>query len=347
MIRTEEDLRAVYTDPPGLDVAAGRILSSIEAELRDRIMPAIPVHLPRPRRVRRRLAIVAGLAAAITAGAVAVSVTTNHHRPLGGASAEAAALLDQAADAAARASDPPLKPGQYRYVRTHAWYASENGDTGDLYLSEQLIEEWYSASGTEDIRTTGPIATHFFNRDYERHLRATSPDEFVKRVAWQHGSGADPNPEWVASLPLHNSRALLAAIDKVVGPVESTQKRYDVEFSWMLDFLRSGLVDSTLRAAIYRATATIPGVYLIDKTANLDGRRGVAIGRVESDGTLRDELIFSAPQGQFIGHRQVLVAPDCLRVVATGKKICLRAPLGTTLESTAVSMSIVAAKPPR
>jgi hypothetical protein len=346
MIRTEEDLRAVFTDPPGLDVAARRIIVSIEAELHDRVIPAIPVHRAPPR-TRRRLAIVAGLALAMTAGAAAVSVTTTHHRPLGGASAEAAALLNQAADAAARAGDPPLKAGQYRYVRTHAWYAYENGDTGDLYLREQLIEEWYAANGTEDIRTTGPIATHFFSRDYERRLRASSPDEFVKHVDWQRGSAADPNPEWVASLPLHDSGALLAAIDKVIGPVETTQKRYDVEFGWLLDFLQSGFVDGNLRAAIYRAAATLPGVYLIDKTANLDARPGVAIGRVESDGVLRDELIFSAPQGEFIGHRQVLVAPNCLRVVDTGEKICLRAPLGTTLESTAVTMSVAAAKPSR
>jgi RNA polymerase sigma-70 factor (ECF subfamily) len=326
------------------------VLMDARVQLLDRMAPPVAAP-PRRRRVGRGLAIVAGLAAAVAAAAVTANVVTVHHKPVGGATAEAVALLNQAASAAARTVDPPLQPGQYRYVRTHAWYGDENGDNGGYYLSEQLIEEWYSTNGTEDIRTTSPIATKFFDPAYERQLRASQPDQFVRTVSWTgHGLSADPNPEWIAGLPLNDSKTLLAKIDENEDHSDSAEQRYEYEFSWIADFLRSGLVDGQVRAAIYRAAATIPGVYVVDKTANLDGRTGVAIGRNTTDGALRREFIFDAPGGQYIGEREVMIAPNC--VTSTDKShhvqmVCVRAPIGTPLSSSAVTMKVVTGKPAR
>jgi hypothetical protein len=322
--------------------AGADVITQARVQLMDRMTPPVAAP-PRRRRVGRRLAVVAGVAAAVAAAAVTANVVTVHHKPLGGATADAAALLSQAADAAARSADPPLQPGQYRYVRTHSWDANLNADDGHTYLGEQLREEWYASAGLEDIRTTGPIATKFFDQAYETQLRAAHPEDFVKKTSLIRGVSADPNPEWVASLPLHDSKALLAKIDPFVD-TSSRESKYAGEFIWISDFLRSGLVDGAVRAAVYRAAATIPGVYLVDRTANLDGQRGVAIGRNSGDGTLRTEFLFDAPAGRYIGAREVLLRPNCMEV-DNHKQVCSDVPVGSILDSTAVTMKVVTSRP--
>jgi len=93
--------------------------------------------------------------------------------------------------------------------------------------------------------------------------------------------------------------------------------------------LRSGLVPADLRAALYRAAARIPGIKLIDSAANLDGRRGVAIGRVQAGGELRHDIVFDSAAGQLIGERDVVV-----------KQFAPHVPVGSTVASTAFSVGI-------
>ena len=75
MIRTEDDLRAVYTDPPGLDDAEQRILASIAAEpLARTVSPAERRRSPR----RAWLAVAASAAAVAAVVAAALTATTAH-----------------------------------------------------------------------------------------------------------------------------------------------------------------------------------------------------------------------------------------------------------------------------
>jgi RNA polymerase sigma-70 factor (ECF subfamily) len=81
---------------------------------------------------------------------------------------------------------------------------------------------------------------------------------------------------------------------------------------WIADVLRSGLVPADLRAALFQAATGIPGVEVVDRRANLDGRVGVAVGRDERAGGshFRQELIFDEATGQVIGERQVALEDD-------------------------------------
>jgi hypothetical protein len=104
--------------------------------------------------------------------------------------------------------------------------------------------------------------------------------------------------------------------------------------------LRSGLVPADLRAAIYQALALLPGLQVTDRSANLDGRVGVALGVDDEPTNIRREIIIDPDTGQFIGERIVQLRADA----RTGL------PAGTLLDSSSVTTGVVGAVgqvPPR
>lgn len=70
------------------------------------------------------------------------------------------------------------------------------------------------------------------------------------------------------------------------------------------DALRSGVLGKEVRAALYEALTTVPGLEITEEEATLDGRVGTALG-IE-DGTQRQEIIIDPDTGEFIGERAVL-----------------------------------------
>ena len=323
----------------------------------------LPTTLRRRPPMRRRI-VIAAAAAAVTGGLVALNATgTSGQRatpPPATSTAPvlvpAATLLDQAAMHTRRAGDPVIEPGQYRYVRTHAWFSFDDGN-GIFYLTEQREEEWIPANekSTWYWRYTRPVSAKFFSAADERYVRTHNPNELktgVERYTGRlgviltehHADGSTspagdgtappdwgaPTSAWLATLP-RDPGALLERLyaDAPKAKPGSTLDRYDFAFMAVGDVLRSGLVPADLRAALYQAAAMIPGIMLIDSTANLDGRRGVAIGRVQADGQLRHDIIFDSAAGQLIGERDVVV-----------RKYAPHVPVGTTVASTAFSVGI-------
>lgn len=74
---------------------------------------------------------------------------------------------------------------------------------------------------------------------------------------------------------------------------------------WIIDALRGGTAPADFRAALYKAVADIPGVEITENQATLNGRTGIAIGRVETTSDTRYDLIIDPESGQFIGEREV------------------------------------------
>ena len=102
-------------------------------------------------RLRRRVLLASAAAALLVGGVVVADVV----RPAGpGATAEAAQVLNNAADAAIRTSDPVVGPGQYLLVETKAAYSYGNSATPgeyytwlvsqdkQLYVPADRAEEW-------------------------------------------------------------------------------------------------------------------------------------------------------------------------------------------------------------
>jgi RNA polymerase sigma-70 factor (ECF subfamily) len=324
----------------------------------------VPTTLRRRPPMRRRIVIAAATAAAVTGGLVALNTGgTSEHRSTpppvtrpAPALVLAATLLDQAAIHTLRAGDPAIKPGQYRDVRTHAWFSLTDGN-GIYFLTEQRLEEWIPATekGTWYWRYTRPISAKFFSAADERYVRTHNPDVLktgVERytgrlgvILTEHNADGSTSPAgdgiappdwgaptsaWLSTLP-RDPGALLQRLyaDAPAPKPGSALDRYDFAFKAVGDVLRSGLVPADLRAALYRAAAKIPGIKLIDSAANLDGRRGVAIGRVQAGGELRHDIVFDSAAGQLIGERDVVV-----------KQFAPHVPVGSTVASTAFSVGI-------
>jgi hypothetical protein len=58
------------------------------------------------------------------------------------------------------------------------------------------------------------------------------------------------------------------------------------------------------RAALFRAATKIPGVDVVEGRADLDGRKGVAVGRYEPENGTRQEVIFDPDSSEVIGERE-------------------------------------------
>lgn len=83
---------------------------------------------------------------------------------------------------------------------------------------------------------------------------------------------------------------------------------------FIADTLRQGTAPADLRQALLQAATLIPGVTVIDEQANLDGVTGVAIGRMEDNNGLRQELIIDPDTGRLLGEREVVVGETGLEL---------------------------------
>ncbi len=277
----------------------------------------------RPWRRRRLVAYTATLATAAAVAVVAVIAVpvTDKDSPLG-ASPAAAAVLNQAAAAALRGTCPggprgpvPLRVLPYRERRDN----DVTRDQAVNYLFENAGETWTAVDGRRPgwAKGVNNVSYRFFCKGDQELLRkngaaperspydeATEP-RGTNNIGWQQ-----PSPAFVASLPTE-PKALMARLRRDTrGRGQSPDKQVLVYIS---DLLRGGgdaLISPELRAALYRVMAMIPGIDRVPGVADLAGRKGVAIGRVEGGDKLRWDLIIDPKTGRVIGEREVLLKPS-------------------------------------
>ena len=295
----------------------------------------------RPRRTGRRIGFatlgVGTLAAALIVTGIVVPIGAG-----GGASAEAAAFLDSAAAATIKTSDPVVKPGQYLRIATNANYGASTGEagyeeywlapsTGVLYIPADKSDEWvwerHPLQPTVFYGNTEEIAL----QQYQEWLG--DPD--LDAVLRGYGGNFYDNPRrdyGMDELPRDPS----ALRDYFYGKYTDGSASID-EDVWVriTDLLRTGEVPADLRAALYRAIALIPGVEIIDEQAALDGRTGVALGRVEParGSTSREEIIIDPTTGLIIGERTVILARQG------------EIPSGTVVSSASIETTVVNSAP--
>ncbi len=284
--------------------------------------PADPV-----RRLGGRRARWLGAAAAVGVLATA-ALAVQSVRP-DGPSAEAAELLHRSADLVSAASDPPIAPGQFRYVVTHAWYRQtfvldrdRDGQASDdrpfSFLAEGTVETWIPADPdavwTERRSATGNVR---WQQGGPGVLAELSPADAalvreslgrssttVRGPGGGYAAGAEPSwgaptAKFLAGLP-RDPRQLLDRL-RHDAPKNS---RGDVELLVnAADLLRSGLAPADLRAALYNAVSLLPGLVVTDDAANLDGRRGVSLGMTDPAGE-KEEIVLDPKDGAFIGERE-------------------------------------------
>ena len=246
-------------------------------------------------------------------------------------------------DLSIAATDRPLRPGQYVYVETHAWWLATHGphqllaehrlrqwvpaDADREWVLEREVtgaQEWLNGSAEEaladgyDLRPAAPVG-----RFRARHGAFDALDEepHCGLVRRPKGSWQAPTREFFARLPRDPEALVHRLRDENTG-------------SWFGPFtagvtaLRTCLVPADLRAALCLALACLPGVRAAEGVENVDGLACLAL--VHDAGRTRTELMLSPVDGQFAGERDT---------VRTGSRTGLAA--GTVISSTAVRTAVV------
>jgi hypothetical protein len=315
----------------------------MKLELLDRLDEAalVPVPVPAPvhlaprkhRPVRRR---VIGASTLLAAAVIATLVATNIAGPHG-ATAEAAEVLHSAALASIHSSDPVVGPGQYLMVDTteaamdfgdHAAYVQPHRRL--LYVPFDRDSYWVIGNqalppGAQYGDASGLI------KDYWGPRANGVP---VGTLAYIHAQGgkfisAPLDIAEIAALPRDPDALHSYLYSHVTGQLSKDQEVWGEIYQLLIE----GLVPANLRASMYDVLARIPGVYLAEGNANLDGRTGVGISFLDSTGIDIQQIIIDPKTGLVIGTRD-------LGVKAAGK-----VPAGVPLDWSAVTTTVVDSAP--
>ncbi|MCP2328411.1 hypothetical protein HDA40_006918 [Hamadaea flava] len=253
----------------------------------------------RPSRRRwLRLAIVGGLAATVTAVALAIQVVPLGDRPPA-ARAQAADILLAAAGQATLQPDQVVRPEQFILIESVATVRSTRESTGESTVHGVHRWAWRSADGTHDglIREQNQDggATDLLVPGC-KDGRATQSKRGVTTT-----SPCTPDPAYTDGLPT-TVDGMLAYLYRDAG---STKNPRDQEaFQAAANLIGEAYRRPAVLAAVYGALAKIPGVAIVGDVTDEAGRSGVAISQREVQGT-RTDLIFDPANHSYLGIRTV------------------------------------------
>lgn len=203
-------------------------------------------------------------------------------------------LLDRISLAAADASGPTVRDGQFLYIasKVASTYPKTVDDTTTV-VSQELHDRqvWQSLDGkdgwlieageTSEAGTT--LAGEYpASSAYDRLVELpTDPDALLKKINQEAAENRDKE--------VPQDQAAFVALG---------------------DLLTESYPPAKLTAAIYKAAAKIPGVVTVDDAVDATGRHGVAVARLNEQDGQRTEWIFDRKSLEFLGERTVQVEPD-------------------------------------
>jgi len=362
------ELRAdVQPDPAGLQ-RARQLLERAEAHADGSTSSRWPrLRLPpwlARRRATVRIAIAAGLAAAVAGGVLAVESATVGGHPVG-ASATAAEALHRAANAALRQRPAPVPgPGQFLYRREVGGQSlatmgevivGKDGSASSVppgpnaqHLCQSVHEEWQPTDPRQPvlIRRTDGILVRPGNGDPTRmpHDPLCQYGTFTADAEVDvAGDYAAPTPAFVAGLPT-DPAALYERVRRDV--VAGGHALVDDETLVVLTDLgrsASPYLTPQLTAAIFRATAMVPGVDYVGLGKDILGRSGTVVGRTEPGRGERREIVFDTSTGVMLGERSVVTNPNPCSPPATpcATQTASMPPVGTVIWQSAITTAVV------
>ncbi len=349
-------MRSEVGSAPQATLARGRnkLLKNIGVESG----PSVKSQAPRSRSIPRRVALGSAAAALLVGAFVAADVIVPGSH--GGATAEAAEVLNNAAVATIQTSDPVVGPGQYLKVETTSltWGGMQAADGSDLswqettggqvYVPADRGGEWvWNREDRVPIESSSEAAKAAAAEQAKaRAAKARTPEALAAGVRTQSvgilrapgGAFYGNKPEVLKGTPLNEASSLPRdprdLLDLIYERTEGAGKSPEHEaFVTIADGLRTGVVPADLRAALFKAAALIPGVTVGDKQATVDGRTGVAVGIPSPDGVARTDIIIDPTSGLVLGEQDV-----CLKDYPGF-------PAGTVSSWTSVHTSVVSSAP--
>lgn len=257
----------------------------------------------------------------------------------------ASATMDLVVQRVANAEPLNLRQGGFLHtVQRAASVQSAAGPDGPAYyVTEDVTERWSALDeGTTPklIRTTRGLNAHpltpadaeklaRYGTDYTKVSTYTfdpaAPNPKLGGPPPEPGL-ANPTPAYLASLPTDPDQ-LMAVLRAAVGEEGPNGDRQVFKAGVTLATTADALLSPELRAALYQAIATVPGVERIPGQVDLAGRAGVAIAH--SYHGKRTEIVIDPATSRTIGFRMVtLTAQDGI-------------PPGTVIYSTTTNQKVV------
>lgn len=267
---------------------------------------AKPRRLPRRRPAIARVAWSIAAVAAVTAGVVVIGNLGQSAPP----ASAAQRLLRHAAAETIKYSDPVAGPGQYLHLRQASRWNSCSGGELDVERDGQMVHTQvpYVCEPYDDIRDiyvpsdpSGDWVQHWVRSDTSDLPGASQ----TVRVPGGKTDKINIRREYdvPSGIPTDGDAAFRWIDEQYDG---SSLNRDEADFVRITDILRSGFVPAAQRAALLEALAKVPGVTATDGVANLDGVKGVAIGRSEpARQGARQEIIIDPNTGLVLGERML------------------------------------------
>lgn len=346
--------RAEWTDED-LDLALARLgagpepdLSRLRADLLSGARSNQPAEVQPGRQVsRRRFLRRTGLAAGVAAAAAAALILptvqwSDSTQPAATVNAAVAQLLNRAADHI-KSTDLHVPAGKFLYIREDAWWGAIEQDKY-FYVQKNVLETWVPADWHDEWlqkrRFTGDIKWIYGTpADVPVGQLTTLPGPAVMHGAcgmWSSdslnmcsapGYWSGPTLPWLAAVPTTAGGVYDSLYDE-----SNHEGKSDGTYPSMLlnaaSGLKSGLLPSNVRANLYRAMASIPGIKITDTAMDLDGRSGVGFTMTDPRGAGSYQIVIDVNTGTFLGERSLMTQQDG------------RTPAGTETGRTSVYFSI-------
>jgi len=290
--------------------------------IRTDVSPAAPevlrrarARLLRPARPARRpvLRLAAAGAMTLTLAAVGLFATMKPRSPAT-EQMDAAGILDRAALAAEHGQLLPARHDQFVFVESITEYAGERfdcdgrADQSDCHaIVDPLVPTrrriWLSVDGTRDgllqerPRSGAGLASEVPLTVCPTGVIVVGPDGRRKAAE------CTPQPAYLADLPT-NAGAMLAYLRGKVPPNEDDSYVFTVAG----DLIRERYLPPASLAAVFRATARVPGITVVGDAVDAAGRHGISVG-VNAHG-VRRELIFDRTSLAYLGERTITLGPN-------------------------------------
>lgn len=253
------------------------------------------VRTSKRRRTRRPLIAALGAGAVLTAvAATAIALVLSGGQPAP-ASPAAVELLAKVANVAARQPAPPVSNSEFMYVRSAVAYAMYTD--GSKVPTMQPLHERQIWRPVANICDWGLVI-----EEGQRTSLAPPPDLRPPSADCGPGNLGNDTYRLLQSLPT-DPRTLLNLIYAFDGPGAATQEpgKDGAAFNTIGNLVRDSILPPETAAALYRATALIPGVTFIGQVTDVEDQPGIAIAW--TDNRDRYEWIFDPATLQYIGER--------------------------------------------
>lgn len=246
---------------------------------------------------RRRLVLAGGVAAA----GVAVAGVLGFHTAATPQSALARQMNQLAHVAAGQAWTGIPGPGQYLYTQSEGLTESDIMGRGQECAVSQLEHRqiWIATNGSGALSDTRDQSKFTSGADEATcaAMNITDPDS-------QNSSWSNRFATGGLSLPTNDWKSLSTDPATLLKQVHQRDGGPNLPAEWfenISDFMRESDVPPAIRAALYQATALIPGVKLLGQQSDPTGQTGLGVAYY-ADGQPTHELIFDQQSGRLLAE---------------------------------------------